>query len=382
MERKISDMIDDIQDDTVCVEGRTPLSHWNIKKMVADEIQVKQRVNLRWLGKVAVVAAVLMALTITAFATDVVIGEGRLIKTFLGKELSQRQMDMAEDIGRDFVGSVTNMNGATITPISAVADEHNLFLHIRVQAPEGVILPDLDEEAGYYYDIEPAFTSEPGAYRRERLATRIEYFFDDGFQYRHTMSSLGCSVVTLDDPDPTDNVKEFVLRYHSEDNYAIFNGPWEKFVHIYGLFVRKKLDSYTEELFSGVFVFEAGVHDDNRENAKMELKFDGVTFHNEDYVFDTTVYGLVITPLSITVKYTSTYIRAPYIFSKGGPIQLVMKDGSVIDAVPAYEDVSEQDNVHPDSVVGVGNVCLFENIVVLDDIDYVLIGGTYRIEVD
>ena len=55
-------------------------------------------------------------------------------------------------IGQTFEGGVTS-NGTTMTPVAALADRHAYYLRLRVEAPEGVVLPDLDEDVDGYYQL-------------------------------------------------------------------------------------------------------------------------------------------------------------------------------------------------------------------------------------
>lgn len=380
MERKISDMMDHVRDDQVRLDGRCPLSAGKIRKKTLDGVGKRSSVSLRWLGRVAIVAAVFMALTMTVFATDAMLGEGKLLSAFFGKELSDKQMEVVEDIGRDFDESVT-ANGTTITPIKAIADEDHMYLHLRVEAPEGVVLRDVSEEDGYYYDFEPSCPPGDTMYQHEQWRMKVSYHWDNGYGTWHDMN-CSYSVTTLEDEDPTDNVKEFVIRFHDSGSSAIFNGPWEKYVHLHGLFIRKRMDTYNEEMLRGTFVFDVRIDDEDRDESKLVVEVDDLTIYNEEYDFTTTIHEIQITPLSITVDYTSTEANDKYVFPKGGPIQLVMKDGSVVDAMEAYYNAEEHSYPHPDSVVGVGNYSCFDEVVVISQIDYILVDGQHRIDIE
>lgn len=380
MERKISDMMDHVRDDRVELTGSSPLSARRIRRMTLERTESKRSVSLRWLGKVAVVAAVFMALTVTVFATDVVLGEGKLLGRFFGNEFSDRQMEVVEDIGRGYHESVTD-NGATITPIEAISDANNLYLHIQIEAPEGVVLPDLDEEEGYFYDFEPSMPVALYDQYYERWGVRM-YYFHSGHQ-EWMRSGPEHEVKALKDEDPTDNVKEFVVRLTIYgDSVNFFNGTTEKYIVIKGLFIRKRMDTYTEEVLRGNFPIDITIQDENWEDMKLVVDVDDLTIYNEEYDFTTTIKKIEITPLTITVEYDSTEANDSYVFPKGGPIQLVMKDGSIVDAVDAYYNAAEHSYPHPDSVVGVCDFTWFDDVIVLEDIDYILVDGQHRIDID
>lgn len=374
MERRISDMLDDLQEGKISLKERTPLSARRIRKRTMERFEEKRHVSFRWLGKVAVVTAVIMALTITVFAADVVLGDGKLFGSFFGDVLSESQMAVVDDIGRDF-SETTSTNG-TITLIRAVADTDHYLLHLRVEAPQGVVLPDLDEY--HYYDFERGSGGSDAWFGH---SIELQYYLEPPRAEWEDMS-FSHSVTALDDADPTDNVKEFVISFSRGDTYGTFNGPWKKRLLLPGLFIREHGSFETQKVFEGSFIFDIGIDDKNRDDSELVVELDGLSFHNEEYDFDVTLNKVTITPLSITVDYEATEANNRYIFPEGGPIQLVMKDGTVIDGRDAYYDARGKIYPHPDSVLGVGNYSCFDQIVVVSDIDYLLIDGKHKVDVN
>lgn len=71
-----------------------------------------------------------------------------------------------------------------------------------------------------------------------------------------------------------------------------------------------------------------------------------------------------------------------YTFPKGGSIRLMMTDSMVIEAVDAYYNAKEHSYPHTDSVIGVANYSDFEDIIVISEIDYILIGEKHKIDVN
>lgn len=328
---------------------------------------MRKRSDLRCFGRIAAVAAIIMALTVTAFAADVVINEGRLFDGFFGDSLSDKQVELIDDIGRTFGESVTS-NGTTITPIRAVADENTYYLYLRVEAPEGVVLTDLAEEDGYYYDfvtkspyqIAFAYLNAEGVWERTHCETHY--------------------VITLPDDDPTDNVKDFVIRMVYGGSKTIFNGPLQKRVTLYGLFIHKKYDPYFETVLTGTFSFDIGINDENREDAKLVVDTDGLTFYNEEFDYTVTVDEVTITPLRIELDCSYTDPSDKYIFPRGGPVQVVMKDGTVIEALDGYFDAKTYPR--PDDVAGAISIGYFAGPIILDNIDYLIFGGSEIIDVN
>lgn len=382
MKRNISELLDGLPVDDIELQNTSLLSTRRIKEKTMGRIGAKKTVKFHWMSRVAVVAVVVMALTVTAFAADTVLNEGRLFGGYFGDILSGKQIEVVDDIGRTFGESIT-VNGTTITPIRAVADEDHYFLHLRVEAPEGVVLPDVSEEDGYYYTFENSKSHYynvsgiklPHDYQRRM---KVQYEFE-GKWYD---MSFNHGVTTLADADPTDNVKEFVLRLHSDSNFTIFNGPWPKRLIFYGLYIERWGKEDGRELLTGSFGIDIGLNDENRQDSKLVVDAQDLSFYNEEYDYTTTLHEITITPLTITLDYSSTDPSNKYIFAKGGPIQLVMKDGSIVEAVDAYYDAVAHSYPHPDSIAGVGNYSCFDEPVVVEDIDYLLVDGEHIIDVN
>lgn len=329
--------------------------------------RVKRCVNLRWFGRIAAVAAVIMALTMTVFAADAVFNEGRLFGGFFGNSLSDKQVELIDDIGRTFRGSVVS-NGTTITPLRAVADENTYYLYLRVEAPEDVILPDLAEEEGCFYSF-----ASPDSYQ-----IAFTYLNSGG-----VWEKIHCEthyVITLPDEDPTDNIKEFVIRMVCEDSMTVFNGPWRKRVVLGSLYVYNEYDSYFETVLTGSFSFDIGINDENREDAKLVLDTENLTFYNQEFAYRVTVNKVTITPLRIELDCSYTDPSDKYIFPRGGPVQVVMKDGTVVEALGAYFDA--QTHPRPDEIAGASSIGYFAEPIILEDIDYLIFGGSEIVDVN
>ena len=79
--------------------------------------------------------------------------------------------------------------------MAALADRNVYYLRLRVEAPEGTVLPDLDEDTEGYYQLSGNKTGE-----------FIEYDFSAYHMYGYNQY-----LNWLPDKDPTDNQKEVVL---------------------------------------------------------------------------------------------------------------------------------------------------------------------------
>lgn len=321
----------------------------------------------RWCGRIAAVIAVIMMMTVTVFAADVVWNEGTLFSVFFGGVMSHDETALAGDIGKTFGESVTS-NGATITLLEGVADENTYWLHLRAEAPEGTALPDLQmDEPYFYYFSNKAFKNA----RIQRINTA------DG---QGSDLELGYTVTPLPDNDPTDHVKEFVVIFWATEGDA-FSKPGQLLLEIPGLYIHKGKDPYLQTLFTGNFAFDISFDHEKIEERKVVVDTGSVSFYNEEYDYTTTVTEVTISPLHIDITYSCTSPNNKYIFPYGGPVQLVMKDGTTVDAQEAYFDARTQTVVDPNDVAGPRLTC-FDMPIVVENIDYIIVGDVYIFDVN
>lgn len=400
MKYNFSDLLDEVLVDDIELNEKTPLSARRIKARTMREIGQEKTHTLRWLPRVAVVAAVIMALTITTFAADAFFYDGKLFRGFFGTNLSDRQTELIDDIGRTFEQSVSS-NDATISLIRGIADEDHYYLHLRVEAPEDVVLPDYSEESGYYYDfksIETHWGVDNWAWYYSQKMDITYYCCDE--PYTMYFSS---EVTPLPDDDPTDNVKDFVILFTNCDRLAKFNGGWEKELTIRGLYLLNKEEHTSKKLFGGQFKFDFWVNYENWDETTVELDIEDYSFHTYykgDYAFTTTVEKIIITPLGLTREYSATKAKHWDICPTGGSIRVVMKDGSSIlvgdfgeynyGKDEGYLDISELCRLtglkfgeNHERFIGLAqDSFLFPAPIVLEDIDYLVIAGEHIIDMN
>lgn len=384
MKQIISDLLDDYRVEDMKLGENTPLSARNIRKITMRQIEQKHNVSFRWSARAAVAVAVVMSLMLSVYAADAAFNDGKMVYHLFGRHMNEKQAGVVEDIGRDFEGNVSS-NGTVITPIKAMADDNHYYLHLRVEAPEGVVLPDLSEEEGYYYSFEnlkPYYYNVNGSkltHKSERCL-KVERYDEAGGHW----CPVTCdnAATTLPDDDPTDNMKEFVLKINGHAKFSGLNGPGQMRVVFYGLYIQQWGHPDGRELLAGNFSIDIGINDINRDESRLVVDVGGYTFYNEEYDFYTTISQMTITPLTITLDYTHTEPNYAYIFPKGGPVQFVMMDGSVVDAAVSYYDATAHEWPHPDSVVGVGDYTSFDFPVAVKEIDYILVNGEHKIDVN
>ena len=328
MKHRYSDLLDGVSAEDVTLKKMPLVSSRRIREKTFEQLGVsKKKRKLSVMSRVAVVAAVFASLMITACAADTVFNDGAFFGGFFGNDLSENQIDTLNTIGKTFdQEDKLTSNGAVLTPISVVTDGRICYLHIRLQAPEGVVLQDLPEDKTY------SFTG------KENKREEMEVVFD--FE-RHTLSKV--KVNALPDSNPSDNVKEFVLEFYASWTSG-FNGNTVR-IRIPGLWVRGLPDTNSKyhysKLFSADFEFDITV---NRVDQRIDLKDLGVTHYIEKHDFSVNLEQIIITPLRMEVYYTATLPENEDILPDGGYAQLVMKDGKKL-TLGDVSDVSDGPDV-------------------------------------
>lgn len=370
MKKNISDLLDDVYVDDIEIKNLTPLSPRRIRNKTMDKFERKNHRGHRWLGRFGVAAAVIVLMTLSVFAADTVLNGGAMWDKMFGKPLAENQIELIDDIGRTFDESVT-VNGATITPIRAVADSKTYFLYMRVEAPEGVVLPDLDNSGEYDYSYELG-----GNY-----SSQCQIRYQPGGQGVWHKFDANFTVTALADEDPTDNVKDFVVKIYNPDKYPRMDRNTRTQLYFSGFYIHKWKTPEWNRLFGGDFYIDIGIDNANRDDQMVKIDTGGVSFYNEEYDYTTTVDKVEIYALHMELDYSYTTPSDSYIFPYGGPLQLVMKDGSVVNALEDYFDARDQRLVDPDDVAG-PRLVHFEEPIVVADIDYIILGEEHIFDVN
>ena len=319
-------------------------------------------------------AAIAAVLTASAMAVNYAIGAGGLMQGFFAKDdgaLSAGQVEAMDQIGQAFEGGGAASNGATITPIAALADENCYYLRLRVEAPEGTVLRDLDPEVDGHYQL------EGNQWPEEEMT-----FTEDGEDIRGN----ACTLLWQPDADPTDNVKEVVIRYTGwGTKRAVFNTNGEKLLTIRGLWIQSPYKVYTP-VFTGEFVLNVG--------GLFEHRSLTVDCGGADYT-DITGLGYTmwldrakLTPLSVSVWFrdnvkpdqTSRVCFSSEGFCEG--LQIVLKDGTVaFDNVPTWTYDPAELNWDAATMLADGPIsdrgggyALFDQPLDLDQVDYIKFG--------
>lgn len=317
MKRNISDLLDQYPAGDMELGGNTPYSPTRIKEITMNQIKTETKTSKRSFkpARLLIAAAVVAALSVSAFAADRIFGAGELFQDFFAREggsLSQGQLDTIDQLGHAAGEAVAQLpaavtqNGATITPLAVIADENIYYIRLRVEAPEGTALPDLDGDTQGYYQLKASLETPEGAYME--------------FGYNEVKT-------VLDDDDPTDNRKEFVLCFLTPEGETDlkFNDEVSKTLAISGLWIQSPDKEYTA-IFTGDFVFDFGL---SFQSQTIDLDAAGLTWHDELIDYTNTIQSLSLSPLSLTYRVDCSLPRNDSVGPFFGDIKIVLKDGSV-----------------------------------------------------
>ena len=338
MKRNISDLLDRYPAEDVELGGNTPYSPTRIKEITMKNIHTETKSRKRGFkpARLLVAAAVAAAFTVSALAAGRLLG-GELFGDVFSRgdgSLTPGQMETIDRLVQTFEGqdgaapaAVTD-NGASITPLAALADENVYYLRLRVEAPEGTALPDLDwERDGACYQLfgpeaDDHLTLEPaeGAYPADTFGYQLNFR-------------------PLPDSEPNDNVKEFVVQFPnlSDDGIALNDGV-SKQLTIHGLWTQDSDKVYTP-IFTGEFAFDIGL---NFQSQLLDLAVDGLTwstraedeFRGVAYDVTNTVKQMSLSPLSLSYRYTTTLPADNNWIDAGlGPVEIVLTDGTSIPCI-------------------------------------------------
>lgn len=334
MKRNISDLLDRYPAEDVELGGNTPYSSNRIKEITMKNIHTETKSSKRGFkpAHLLVAAAVAAAFTVSALAAGRLLG-GDLFGDVFSRgndSLTPGQMETIDQLVQTFEGrdgsipaAVTD-NGASITPIAALADENIYYLRLRVETPEGTALPDLDwERDGACYQLFGPETAD-----RLTLEPAQGAYPADTFGYQLDFRSLP-------DSEPNDNVKEFVVQFTnlSDDGIALNDGI-SKVLTIRGLWTQSSDKDYTP-IFTGTFAFDIGL---NFQSQAVELDADGLTWRHELLDYTNTMQAMTLSPLSLSYRVDSTMPENDHIGAQVGALKIVLKDGSVF-----YSESTEYD---------------------------------------
>lgn len=376
MKRTVSDLLDGYRDNTVELELSAPLSSQRIKELTMSKVKKTHKVR-RFGVRLLVVAAVISALTMTAFAAETIFNAGDIIRNLFREDISDSQAEVMNELGGSFQPQTITSEGTTMTLAAAYGDANTVYLYFQVEGPEGTVLPD-----GIIYDFYDYSNWDEDV---------IE--IPDGERYDE-IHGVFIDIEPMPDEDPGDNRKDFYVTMSAQTGQkAKFNDGVSKLYNITGLYeqvvnVDQDEDGY-ERLIPGSFTFDIGLVN---EIEMVELDVKGLTYggsksrtwicgyetcgelcegletngreHTEYWDYSVTAKSLKISPLS--AEWECEYEVSDKRRSCAMEFQIVMKDGTSpgMYGVPGggYSDTRSF------------GICNFTTPINLSEIDYILIG--------
>lgn len=330
MKRNISDLLDQYPAEDIGLGGNTLYSKSRIEEITMKNIKMDRPVKRFTATRLLIAAGLAAALSVSAFAAGRFFGAGEWFQDFFQPRdaaLSQGQLEAIDQVGQVFGGengsaSVTS-NGATITPVAAIADENIYYLRLQVEAPEGITLPDLD--GNHYYQF-----FDNGNYNESKLVVEPA----EGAYPEHTFG-LTETFTVLPDSEPNDNRKEFVITFsnHSYEGIALNDGV-SKVLTIHGLWIQDKYKEYTP-VFTGEFRFDIGL---NFQSQTVDLDAKGISWTDQVLDYTNTLEYLTLSPLSLSYCYHTTLPDNKY-FGPSVSISIVLKDGT--EFIPGFDSTQE-----------------------------------------
>lgn len=385
MKRKISDILDIYQDDSVVLAVDTPLSSRRIKELTMSRVKAKRNVRHKVIRLVAV-AAIISILTVTTLAAEQIFNVGDIVRNLFDKNLPENQVEVMNQLGGSFQPQTITSEGTTITLAAAYGDDHVLYAYLQVTAPDGAVLPD----DIHYIFYDPNARNHQAKYGDEDYWEHIQIPVGNPYQY---INGYVVNVAPLTDEDPGDNYKEFLLTVSAQNGQkARFNDGITKYLNIMGVYeqidnVNGDEDGYVL-LAPGSFSFDVGIVN---QAEQIELDVAGLTYggnasrtwicgfaecgsfcegletngreHTEYWNYSVTVRKLVISPLS--AEWEIDYTTDKWGLMLGLDFAVVMKDGSRVEMVTtAMRDGGSNSQ----------GIYRFETPVDLEQVDYILIG--------
>lgn len=348
MKRNISDMLDVCSDEAVELNNETPLSPARIKELTMNKIMQNSPNKSRIPMRLLTIAAIIAVLSVSALAVGYVLGAGALFQDFFenkGGALTTGQIEVMDQIGKAFEGGVTS-NGTTITPIAALADENVYYLRLRIEGPEDMILPEYNNETDGYYQLFGKDVEETMTLDLQADAYRTKGYSSD--------------FLWLPDDDPSDNVKEVVVRIMAQAGTDLrFNDNVSKTLTIHGLWLQSPDKAYTQ-ILDGDFAFDIGLH---YESKVVQLEAGGLTWRDDEYEYTSTLKSLAISPLSLSYRFTATKPGYDRAIPAAGPFKVVLKDGNTVSMRDAPGSSSGEEYL------------VFDVPLDLTQVDYVQYGG-------
>ena len=352
---RMSDLLDGWEDGSVELPPPAGMSPERIKEKTMEKIRQTKRPRRRMGVRLLACAALAAVFTVSAMAAYHLWGPGELFDPFFTLEsapLNGGQKELLDQIGATDLPPVTS-NGVTLTPLAAVADEHTLYLRLRLEAPEGTVLPDMGEQEDHIaHDVE-LVDADTG----ERLNWGMQ------------------KARFLPDDTPGDNSLELVFMLLGGPNGANWVDGTSKTLTITGLILcPREPEDAGKTYLEGEWSFSL---DSFYQGKEVEINTIGAVRWDEETERMVTLEGLTLSPLA--ASYTISYpVEESWEFVDL-QLELVYKDGSsvTIDGGGGKGSYGPDGQGGTDYFTGVRN---FDALLDLRELDHLQYGGC-RLEI-
>lgn len=302
----MTDLLDGWEDGSVELPPPAGMSPERIKERTMEQIRQTKRPRRRMGVRLLACAALAAVFTVSAMAAYHLWGPGELFDPFFTLEsapLDDGQKELLDQIGATNLPPVTS-NGVTLTPLAAIADEHTLYLRLRLEAPEGTVLPDMGEQ-------------------EDHIAHGVELVdADTGERLNWGMQKARF----LPDDTPGDNSLELVFMLLGGPNGANWVDGTSKTLTITDLILcPREPEDAGETYLEGEWSFSL---DSFYQGKEVEINTIGAVRWDEETERMVTLEGLTLSPLA--ASYTISYpVEESWEFVDL-QLELVYKDGSSV----------------------------------------------------
>ena len=302
---RISDLLDGWEDSTYVPPPPQEVSPERIRKRTMEQLHKKPSFKRRAVIRIVLCAALIAVLTVSAVAAYQVWGPGTLLDSFFvqtGEPLDEGQKELLDEMGTTNLAPVVS-NGITLTPLTAVGDEHALYLRLRVEAPAGTALPDMVEAEGHVFEgvvLTDAATGEDLNWGMQKARF-------------------------LPDETPGDNVIELVFILYGTPNSVNWNDGSEKILTLRRLHLEPTDSGQEPMVLDGTWEFRLSHF---YQSHTVEADVDGVIWEDTVHQNTLTLDYLQISPLGVTYRITCTDTMQVPMDDVG--IDLLLDDGTLL----------------------------------------------------
>ena len=302
---RISDLLDGWEDSTQALTPPPEVSPERIRKRTMEQLHNRPSFKRRAVTRIVLCAALAAILTVSAVAAYQIWGPGTLLDSFFaqaGEPLDEGQKELLDQMGTTDLSPAVS-NGVTLTPLTAVDDEHTLYLRLRVEAPAGTALPDMGEGEGYIFEGVTFIDTTTG----EAL--------DWGMQKARF----------LPDETPGDNVMELVFILYGSPNSVNWNDGSEKTLTLRRLHLEPMDGEQEPMVLDGMWEFQLSHF---YQSQSVDVDVDGIVWEDTANQNTLTLDYLRISPLGVTYRIACTDAMKVPMDDVG--IDLLLDDGTLL----------------------------------------------------